>query len=130
MDAIKRNTFIRSLCTKAPIIPVLVQNDSKAAIPLAAALVAGGLPVLEVTLRTENALEVISEMAKVKGGIVGAGTLITPHDVHAAKQAGATFGVSPGGYRNADPGLRRRRSSPFARCRNSQRGHVPAGTRL
>ena len=81
---------------KAPIIPVLVQNDSKAAIPLAAALVAGGLPVLEVTLRTENALEVISEMAKVKGGIVGAGTLITPHDVHAAKQAGATFGVSPG----------------------------------
>ncbi len=64
--------------------------------PLAEALVAGGLPVLEVTLRTPAALEVIRAMAEVPGGVVGAGTLITPADVVAAKAAGARFGVSPG----------------------------------
>ena len=57
---------------------------------------AGGLPVLEVTLRTPVALDVISEMAKVEGGVVGAGTLLTPQDVKNAVNAGATFGVSPG----------------------------------
>ena len=90
------NAFVSALCAKAPIIPVLVLNDVPAARPLATALVAGGLPALEVTLRTENALEVITEMASVEGGIVGAGTLITPDDVFAAKSAGAQFGVSPG----------------------------------
>jgi len=64
--------------------------------PLAEALVAGGLPALEVTLRTPAALEVIAEMAKVKGGVVGAGTLVTPDDVTRAIAAGAQFGVSPG----------------------------------
>lgn len=80
----------------APIIPVLVVNDVAHAMPLARALVAGGLPALEVTLRTPCALEVISEMAKVEGGVVGAGTLLTAEDVENAKAAGATFGVSPG----------------------------------
>lgn len=80
----------------APIIPVLVVNDPAHAAPLAAALVKGGLPALEVTLRTPCALEVIAEMAKVEGGVVGAGTLLTPQDVENAKAAGATFGVSPG----------------------------------
>ncbi|OAN68237.1 keto-deoxy-phosphogluconate aldolase [Jannaschia sp. EhC01] len=80
----------------APIIPVLVVNDVAHAAPLATALVKGGLPALEVTLRTPCALEVITEMAKVKGGVVGAGTLLTPQDVENAKAAGATFGVSPG----------------------------------
>jgi 2-dehydro-3-deoxyphosphogluconate aldolase/(4S)-4-hydroxy-2-oxoglutarate aldolase len=80
----------------APIIPVLVVHDIAHARPLAEALVAGGLPVLEVTLRTPIALDVIAEMAKVTGGYVGAGTLVTPDDVVAAKEAGATFGVSPG----------------------------------
>lgn len=84
------------ICNRAPVIPVLVLNDAGSAAPLATALVAGGLPVLEVTLRTPAALEVIAEMAKVDGGIVGAGTLLTPADVAAAKAAGATFGVSPG----------------------------------
>lgn len=84
------------LCKLAPVIPVLVVDDLKDARPLAEALVAGGLPVLEVTLRTASALDVISEMSKVEGGIVGAGTLLTPDDVVAAKEAGATFGVSPG----------------------------------
>ena len=64
--------------------------------PLANALVAGGLLALEVTLRTPAALEVIREMAAVQGGIVGAGTLLTPADVLAAKEAGAMFGVAPG----------------------------------
>jgi 2-dehydro-3-deoxyphosphogluconate aldolase/(4S)-4-hydroxy-2-oxoglutarate aldolase len=80
----------------APIIPVLVVDDPAHAAPLARALVRGGLPALEVTLRTPCALEVIAEMAAVEGGAVGAGTLLTPQDVENAKAAGATFGVSPG----------------------------------
>lgn len=86
----------RKICAMAPIIPVLVVHDVAHARPLAEALVAGGLPVLEVTLRTDAALAVIAEMAKVAGGFVGAGTLLTPDDVRQAKNAGATFGVSPG----------------------------------
>lgn len=84
------------LCRTAPVIPVLVVDDAAHAAPLATALVAGGLPVLEVTLRTPAALEVIREMAAVPGGIVGAGTILTPKDVENALKAGATFGVSPG----------------------------------
>ena len=84
------------ICRKAPVIPVLVIDDLAHARPLAEALVKGGLPVLEVTLRTPIALEAIREMAQVEGGIVGAGTLLTPADVKAAKEAGALFGVSPG----------------------------------
>lgn len=84
------------ICQLAPIVPVLVVEDASIAQDLARALVAGGLPALEVTLRTDAALEVIAEMAKVEGGVVGAGTLLTPADVRAAKAAGAKFGVSPG----------------------------------
>ena len=84
------------LCRMAPIIPVLVVDDAAHAQPLAEALVAGGLPVLEVTLRTDAALDVIREMAKVAGGVVGAGTLLTPQDVKNAVAAGVKFGVSPG----------------------------------
>ena len=86
----------REIAALAPIIPVLVVDDAAHARPLAEALVAGGLPALEVTLRTPAALDVIREMAKLPGGVVGAGTLLTPADVQAAKEAGATFGVSPG----------------------------------
>ena len=86
----------RELCLMAPVIPVLVVDDASHAVSLARALVAGGLPVLEVTLRTAAALDVIREMATVTGGIVGAGTLLTPKDVEDAKAAGALFGVSPG----------------------------------
>jgi len=84
------------LCRLAPVIPVLVLDDAATARPLAEALVAGGLPALEVTLRTPAALDAIREMALVPGGRVGAGTLLTPADVEAAKAAGATFGVAPG----------------------------------
>jgi 2-dehydro-3-deoxyphosphogluconate aldolase / (4S)-4-hydroxy-2-oxoglutarate aldolase len=87
---------IREICNLAPIIPVLVVEDVSHANGLAEALVAGGLPALEVTLRTPVALDVIRAMSKVPGSHVGAGTLIAPTDVRAAKQAGATFGVSPG----------------------------------
>lgn len=84
------------ICRLAPVVPVLVIDDAATARPLAEALVAGGLPALEVTLRTPAALDAIREMSKVEGGVVGAGTLLTPEDVAAAKAAGARFGVSPG----------------------------------
>ncbi len=86
----------REICALAPIVPVLVIDDAKDALPLAEALVAGGLPALEVTLRTPVALDAIRAMSQVPGGVVGAGTLVTPDDVRAAKEAGAQFGVSPG----------------------------------
>ncbi|MCL3882881.1 bifunctional 4-hydroxy-2-oxoglutarate aldolase/2-dehydro-3-deoxy-phosphogluconate aldolase [Marivita sp. GX14005] len=92
----KMSEKTEELCRLAPIIPVLVVDDARHARPLAEALVAGGLPVLEVTLRTPAALDAIREMAGVDGGVVGAGTLLTPEDVRAAKEAGARFGVSPG----------------------------------
>lgn len=86
----------RDLCLLAPVIPVLVLDDASLAADLARALVAGGLPALEVTLRTPAAFDAIREMAAVPGGVVGAGTLLTPKDVENAKAAGAQFGVSPG----------------------------------
>ncbi|MFQ5624310.1 MAG: bifunctional 4-hydroxy-2-oxoglutarate aldolase/2-dehydro-3-deoxy-phosphogluconate aldolase [Paracoccaceae bacterium] len=86
----------REICSLAPIVPVLVLKRVAHARPLAEALVAGGLPALEVTLRTPAALDAIRAMAEVPGGVVGAGTLLTPDDVRAAKAAGARFGVSPG----------------------------------
>jgi len=84
------------ICRLAPVVPVLVIDALADAALLARALVAGGLPALEVTLRTPVALDAIRAMAEVPGGVVGAGTLLTPADVRAAKAAGATFGVSPG----------------------------------
>ena len=84
------------ICRLAPVVPVLVIDELAHADPLARALVAGGLPALEVTLRTPVALDAIRAMAAVPGGVVGAGTLLTPADVKAAKAAGAMFGVSPG----------------------------------
>jgi 2-dehydro-3-deoxyphosphogluconate aldolase/(4S)-4-hydroxy-2-oxoglutarate aldolase len=88
--------YINELAGLAPIIPVLVVDDVADAVPLAEALVRGGLPVLEVTLRTDAALDVIAAMATVKGARVGAGTIVTLDDVTAVKAAGATFGVTPG----------------------------------
>jgi 2-dehydro-3-deoxyphosphogluconate aldolase/(4S)-4-hydroxy-2-oxoglutarate aldolase len=80
----------------APVIPVLVIDRVAHAAPIAAALVAGGLRMLEVTLRTPVALDVMREMAKVEGAIVGAGTVLNPRDLDAALAAGAQFIVSPG----------------------------------
>jgi 2-dehydro-3-deoxyphosphogluconate aldolase / (4S)-4-hydroxy-2-oxoglutarate aldolase len=96
MTPAQQSARAAEICALAPVIPVLVIDDIAYAKPLAEALVAGGLPALEVTLRTKAALDVIRAMAEVPGGVVGAGTLITPADVKSAKAAGATFGVSPG----------------------------------
>jgi 2-dehydro-3-deoxyphosphogluconate aldolase/(4S)-4-hydroxy-2-oxoglutarate aldolase len=87
---------IDSVLGAAPVIPVLTVDDIAHARPLAEALVAGGLPVIEVTLRTPVAADVITEMAKVPGAIVGAGTVVSPGDLSAALVAGAKFVVSPG----------------------------------
>ncbi|MFM5884211.1 MAG: bifunctional 4-hydroxy-2-oxoglutarate aldolase/2-dehydro-3-deoxy-phosphogluconate aldolase [Novosphingobium sp.] len=80
----------------APVIPVLVIEDVAHARPIAEALVKGGLPVLEVTLRTAGALEVIREMKQVEGAVVGAGTVLNPHALEDALEAGSEFIVSPG----------------------------------
>lgn len=81
---------------RCPVMPVLVVNDVALARPMAEALVAGGLSTLEVTLRTPCALEVIEEMSKVPGALVGAGTVLNPSDMDRAVKAGARFIVSPG----------------------------------
>ncbi len=90
-----------ALCRLAPVMPVLVIEELRHAVPLARALVAGGLPVLEVTLRTGCALEAIAAMARVTGARVGAGTVLSAHDAARVKAAGGGFAVSPG----ATPGL-------------------------
>lgn len=96
MTPAQQSVEARKICALAPIVPVIVVRDVAHAVPLARALVAGGLPALEVTLRTPCALDAIRAMADVEGGVVGAGTLLTAADVKAAKAAGAKFGVSPG----------------------------------
>jgi len=86
-----------SLAAHGPVIPVIVIQRLQDAVPLAQALVAGGVRVLEVTLRTPVALAAMEAMARaVPEAIVGAGTLRTVADVVAAKNAGCQFGVSPG----------------------------------
>ncbi|KOV98415.1 keto-deoxy-phosphogluconate aldolase [Streptomyces sp. NRRL B-1140] len=86
-----------SVLDLAPVVPVVVIEDAGDAVPLARALVAGGLPAIEVTLRTPAALEAIREIAReVPGAVVGAGTVIRPEQVVEAVAAGSRFLVSPG----------------------------------
>ncbi len=80
----------------ASVIPVIAIDDPAHAVPLAQALVAGGICVLEVTLRTEHGLGAIRAMSQVPGAIVGVGTLTQPEEFAASRDAGAVFGVSPG----------------------------------
>ncbi|MEM9595678.1 MAG: bifunctional 4-hydroxy-2-oxoglutarate aldolase/2-dehydro-3-deoxy-phosphogluconate aldolase [Acidobacteriota bacterium] len=87
---------LASFLSSTPVIPVLTVHRAADAEPLARALVAGGLNVLEVTLRTPAALDAIARMAEVDGALVGAGTLTRPADVDAVLGAGGRFGVSPG----------------------------------
>lgn len=88
---------IRDIMGVAPVIPVIIVEQLDHAVPLAQALCAGGLKVLEVTLRTPVALKAIEAMRKaVPEAIVGVGTLTKPDDFKAAESAGAMFGVSPG----------------------------------
>ncbi|WP_353217566.1 bifunctional 4-hydroxy-2-oxoglutarate aldolase/2-dehydro-3-deoxy-phosphogluconate aldolase [Sandarakinorhabdus sp.] len=87
---------IAAIMQAAPVIPVIVIGDLADAVPMAQALVAGGLRVLEVTLRTPAALAAIAAMKQVPGAIVGAGTVTGPASLDAALAAGAEFIVSPG----------------------------------
>lgn len=87
---------VEAVMRLAPVIPVLVIDDAADARPIAEALVAGGITALEVTLRTPAAIEVIVEMAKVEGAVVGAGTVLNERDLDASIEAGAKFIVSPG----------------------------------
>lgn len=86
-----------SLLDLAPVVPVVVIEDAADAVPLARALTAGGLPAIEVTLRTPVALDAIRAIAgEVPEAVVGAGTVLTPEQVAASVAAGARFLVSPG----------------------------------
>ena len=87
---------IADIMQTAPVIPVIVVDDLEHAKPLARALVAGGLPILEVTLRTPVALDAIRAMSEVEGAIVGAGTVTNERDLASAVDAGSRFIVSPG----------------------------------
>ena len=87
---------IDDLMRLAPVIPVIVIDEVAHAVPLAEALVAGGLRVLEVTLRTPAALPAITAMKQVTGAIVGAGTVTNPAELDAALAAGSEFIVAPG----------------------------------
>ncbi len=89
-------TDILDIMRTSAVIPVLVIDDAATARPLAEALVAGGLKVLEVTMRTPAALDAIAEMKKVEGAIVGAGTVVSTDQFEQVMAAGAEFIVSPG----------------------------------
>ncbi len=93
----QRNAAVDAVFAKAPVLPVIVIDTLEQAVPLARALVAGGLPVLEVTLRTPVALTAMRRIAdEVEGAVLGAGTVLTPADLEAAAAAGCTFAISPG----------------------------------
>ncbi|MFE1383791.1 bifunctional 4-hydroxy-2-oxoglutarate aldolase/2-dehydro-3-deoxy-phosphogluconate aldolase [Streptomyces sp. NPDC058740] len=90
-------TSVLDLAPAAPVVPVVVIEDASDAVPLARALVAGGLPLIEVTLRTPAALDAIRAVAaEVPGAVVGAGTVVSPAHAADAVTAGARFLVSPG----------------------------------
>ncbi|PKP98451.1 MAG: 2-dehydro-3-deoxyphosphogluconate aldolase [Alphaproteobacteria bacterium HGW-Alphaproteobacteria-13] len=87
---------IEQIMRLAPVIPVIVIDRVEDAVPMAEALVAGGLPVLEVTLRTPAAIDALKAMKQVKGAVVGAGTVLNARMLRDALRAGAEFIVSPG----------------------------------
>ena len=87
----------KMVMTAAPVIPVVTVNDTKSAVNLAKALVAGGLPSIEVTLRTPGAMDAIRAITnEVEGAITGAGTVINAEQVKEVQEAGGKFMVSPG----------------------------------
>ena len=90
-------TSAEQILTTGPVVPVIVVNKLEHAVPLAQALVAGGVRVLELTLRTDCAIEAIRAIAKeVPEAIVGAGTVTNPEQLAAVVEAGAQFALSPG----------------------------------
>ena len=102
MSAIEKQAQVEATLRLAPVVAVVVIEALADAVPLARALVNGGIKAIEVTLRTPVAIDAIRAIAaEVEGAVVGAGTLLTPRDIVAAEKAGARFGVSPG----STPGL-------------------------
>jgi 2-dehydro-3-deoxyphosphogluconate aldolase/(4S)-4-hydroxy-2-oxoglutarate aldolase len=92
-----RRARLVEIFSLAPVIPVITIADPKHALPLARALVAGGLPAIEITLRTDAAVEAARAIiAEVPGAVVGIGTVLTPKDLERAARLGAKFAVSPG----------------------------------
>jgi len=87
---------IAQIVAIAPVIPVLVLEDAESALLVGEALIEGGLPVLEITLRTPAALECIRVLSRLKGAVVGAGTVLSPEQLKTSMDAGASFAVSPG----------------------------------
>ena len=105
--AVKSTLTAADVMRDAPVIPVIVLHDVKDAVPLARALVAGGIRMLEVTLRTREALECIEIIAKeVPEAVAGAGTIRSAADAQASALAGARFGVSPGYTRSVGKACR------------------------
>ena len=95
MDAKTQNLL--DALTAQPVVPVLIVESVEHAVPLARALVEGGLKALEITLRTDAALDVIKAMSEeIEGAVIGAGTILSARDYAAAEKAGAKFIVSPG----------------------------------
>ena len=109
------NALNEEVMRLAPVIPVLVVDDAATARPLAEALVAGGLPALEVTLRTPAALDAIRAMAEVPGGRVGAGTLLTPDGREGRQGRRRHLRRLARGHAAAGAGLRRRRPAAAGR---------------
>src|SRR5262245_13167833 len=89
-------TDLREILAIGPVIPVLTIENADDALPIGEALLAGGVRVMEITLRTPQALEAIKRMRSLDGAVVGAGTLLNAADVERAAEAGARFLVSPG----------------------------------
>lgn len=87
---------IDTIVALAPVIPVLVLDDPETAVSIGRALVAGGLPALEITLRTPSALDCLVACRSIEGAVVGAGTVLDPDQLTAAVACGAEFLVSPG----------------------------------
>ena len=97
MPSKKRLAILEHALKSVAVVPVMVIENVSDAVPLARALVAGGLPVLEITLRTEAALDCIKAIvAEVEGAIVGSGTVLTSKQLRQSKKAGCVFAVSPG----------------------------------
>ncbi len=112
----QRAARIDALLSRAPVLPVLAIERLDDAVPLARALVDAGLPVLEVTLRTQAALEAIARIvAEVPGACIGAGTVLDAGDLAAVEAAGAAFAISPGAT-----------ESLYAAARNAAIAWIPA----
>ena len=93
---------LQPILSAAPVVPVLTVGDAETAVKLARALVKGGLPAIEITLRTNAALDAVKAVAaEVEGALAGVGTVLNAAQLRQAEAAGATFAVSPG----ASPGL-------------------------